>query len=87
MSRVFTVHFPFKGKNYTVLVSFNCYAAEHSYFVKYLDEDVELLIPGNRLVVSVSGNIDHPRSLSGVSKDLVYKTKEAIKGYLELHHD
>jgi hypothetical protein len=87
MSRVFTVSFPFKGKNYTALVSFRCCATENSYLVKYLDEDVDPLIPGNRLVVSKSGDIEYPSPLDRVSKDLVSKTTQAIKGYLDLHQD
>jgi hypothetical protein len=87
MSRVFTVNFRFKGKNYTALVSFKCCPRENSYLVKYLDDDVDSLIPGNRLVVSKSGNIEYPSPLDGLSKDLVSKTTQAIKGYLDLHQD
>jgi hypothetical protein len=87
MSRVFTVNFPFKGRTYTVLVSFNCYATENSYLVKYLDQEAALLIPGSRLVVSVSGKVEYPKPLENFSKDLVSKTTQAIKGYLELHQN
>jgi len=85
MSRAFTVHFGFKGKNYTALVSFNSLATEETYLVKYLDEDIDQLIPGKRLLVSISGSIEDPKLRNEASNDLVGKTKEAIKGYLQSH--
>lgn len=85
MSRVFTIHFPFKGKNYTALVSFKSQSYDPTYLVKYLDEEVEMLIPGNKLQVSRLGGIDHPEHLNEIAKDLVCKTTEAVDGYLSTH--
>lgn len=85
MSRVFTVSFCFKEKKYTALVSFQSQELESSYLIRYLDQEVETLIPGNKLVVSHSGTIEYPKVMDKVACDLVYKTTEAINGYLQLH--
>lgn len=83
MSRIFTVNFPFKEKTYTALVSFKSYGYELSYLVRYLDEDVNTLIPGNKLLVSLSGGIEYPDLLNKLAEDFVYKTTEAINNYLQ----
>jgi len=87
MSRVFTVSFSFKEKNYTALVSFHSQEAHSSYLVKYLDEEVETLIPGNKLLVSLSGAVEYPELVNKIAYDLVYKTTEAINRYLQLHEN
>jgi hypothetical protein len=84
MSRVFTINFSFKEKNYTALVSFRSREHELSYLVRYLDEDIDTLIPGNKLLVSLSGGIEYPKLETKLARDLVYKTTEAINGYLHM---
>jgi hypothetical protein len=85
MSRVFTVHFSFKEKTYTALVSFRSQVYELSYLVRYLDKEINTLIPGNKLLVSLSGGIEYPHLANKLAQDLVYQTTEAINGYLLLH--
>jgi hypothetical protein len=87
MSRVFTINVSFKQKNYTALVSFRTRGYELSYLVKYLDEDVDSLIPGKKLQISLSGDIVHPKPESHLALDLVCKTTEAINCYLQLREN
>ena len=87
MSRVFTIQIPFKEKTYTALVSFTSQGYDLSYLVRYLDEDINALIPGNKLLVSLSGGVEYPKLVNGLAQDLVYKTTEAINGYLQLHEN
>lgn len=85
MSRIFTVHFPFKEKTYTALVSFRSQGYELSYLVRYLDGDIDQLIPGNKLLVSLSGGIEYPKPVNKLAEDLVHKTTETINEYLQSH--
>lgn len=87
MSRLFTIHFPFKQKTYTALVSFKSKGYELSYLVRYLDGDIDTLIPGNKLLVSLSGGVEYPKLANKLAEDLVYKTTEAINGYLQSHEN
>lgn len=87
MSRVFTINVSFKQKNYTALVSFHTQEYEQSYLVKYLDEDIDALIPGKKLQISLSGDIVHPKLESHLAHDLVCKTTEAISCYLQLQEN
>lgn len=87
MSRVFTINVSFKQKNYTALVSFRTQGYELSYLVKYLDEDVDALIPGKKLQISLSGDAVHPKPESHLAHDLVCKTTEAISCYLQLQEN
>jgi hypothetical protein len=82
MSRVFTIQFSFKEKSYTALVSFS---TEHSYVVRYLDEEINSLIPEKKLLVPISEGAEYPRVENRFAQDLVLKTREAITGYLQTH--
>jgi hypothetical protein len=53
MGRVFTVNVPYKGKKRAALVSFETESYDTSFLVRYLDEDIHMLVPGRRIVVSL----------------------------------
>ena len=82
MARLFTIEFPFKGKMESALVSFGSEAYDMSFVVRYLDEEMNQIIPGGRVVVSLSEGIKSPKQLSRLGEDLVYHTTEAINQYL-----
>lgn len=82
MSRVFTIQFSLKGRNYTALVSFMSQEKDICYQVRYLDEEVQKLIPGNKLLVSLSG--DNLKPENKLASDLICKTTEVVKDYLQL---
>jgi len=83
MSRIFTINFSFKEKIYTALVSSRSKEYEPSYTVRYLDEDVDTLIPGNKLVVNLTEGIQHPEVANKLAQDFIRKTTEVINGYLQ----
>jgi hypothetical protein len=87
MSRVFTIHFSFKEKTYSALVSFSSKEHELSYLVRYLDEEVETLIPGNKLLVSLLQGVEYPQLQNKLAHNLVYKTTEVINEYLRSHEN
>jgi hypothetical protein len=84
MSRVFTINFSFKGKNYSALVSSKSEGSTTGYLVRYLNEDITALIPGNELLVSLTGDIKYPQPVNGLARNLVHKTTETINSYLHL---
>jgi hypothetical protein len=84
MSRVFTIQFAFKEKSYTALVSFS---TEHSYVVRYLDEEVNSLMPEKKLVFPISESTEYPTVGNRFAQDLITKTREAISGYLQTHEN
>ena len=85
MSRVFTVNVPYKGQTCAALVSFDSEGYDMSFLVRYLDEDIQQVIPGRRIVVSLSEGIKSPKQLSRLAEDLLSLTTEAISGYLNLY--
>jgi hypothetical protein len=85
MSRIFTINFSFREKTYTALVSCRSKECEPSYLIRYLDDDIKTLIPGNKLLVNLAEGIKHPKPSNKLAEDLVRKTTEAINGYLQLH--
>jgi hypothetical protein len=87
MSRVFTIQFYFKQKNYTALVSFCTQGIKDSCFVRYLDEEINSLIPEKKLLVSISGGVEYPKVEDRIAQDFIYKTREAINGYLQTHRN
>jgi hypothetical protein len=87
MSRVFTVRFLYKEKTYTALVSFGSQEREFSHTVQYLDEDIDALIPGRKLLVSLADGVQQPKLIGKLAQDIVYKTTEAINEYLQHHED
>lgn len=82
MSRVFTIQFAFKGKSYTALVSFMSQEKDICYQVRYLNDEVQKLIPGNKMLVSLSG-VENPRLENKFANDLICKTTEVVKDYLQ----
>jgi hypothetical protein len=82
MARVFSIMFPYKGKPCAALVSFGSEGYDMSFLVRYLDQDIRLVIPDGKLVVSLSEGIKSPKRLNPLAEDLVHKTTEAISGYL-----
>ncbi|MFL5742149.1 MAG: hypothetical protein ACJ75B_18140 [Flavisolibacter sp.] len=85
MSRVFTINIPYKGQSCVALVSFDSEGYDMSFLVRYLDEDIQQLIPGRRIVVSLSEGIKSPKQLSRLAEDLLNLTTEAISGHLNLY--
>jgi hypothetical protein len=85
MARVFTVNVPYKGQSRAALVSFNSEGYNMSFLVRYLDEDIQHLIPGRRIVVSLSEGLRSPKELSRLAEDLLNETTEVISEYLNLH--
>jgi hypothetical protein len=86
MARVFTVNVPYKGQSRAALVSFDSEGYDMSFLVRYLDEDIQEVIPGRKIVVSLSEGIKPPKQLSRLAEDLLNHTTEAISGYLNLYH-
>jgi hypothetical protein len=84
MSRVFTVHFPFKGKTFSAIVSFKQEDVDLCFLIRYLDEDLEECISGRKVVVSLSEGIKSPSQLNKIGEDLVFNTTEAISNHLYL---
>ena len=84
MSRVFTVTFPYKEKGCTALVSLKEEGYDLSFMVRYFDKELNALLPGGKLVFSLSEGI---KTAAGIPEDLVCCTSEAIAGYLRVHHD
>ena len=85
MARVFTVQFPFKGQNQSALVSFKAQAYDMSFLVRYLNEDINEIIPGARILVSLSEGVKSHKQLTNLAEDLVHHTVEAISEHLYLH--
>ncbi|MFL5808655.1 MAG: hypothetical protein ACJ749_03990 [Flavisolibacter sp.] len=82
MARVFSITFIYKGQPCPALVSFEPGGCDMSYLVRYLDRDISQLVPGGKIVVSLSEGIKSTKALSGLGQDLVYRTTEAISTYL-----
>jgi hypothetical protein len=87
MARVFTIDFPFKGKMESALVSFGSEAYDMSFVVRYLDEDINQIIPGGRIVVSLSQGVKSPKQLTRIAEDLVYHTTAAISEHLHFEEN
>jgi hypothetical protein len=84
MVRIFTVNFLYKEKSYTALVSFR-EGYDLSFLVRYLDKDVNNLIPDGKIIVSLLEGLKSPKQLSQEAEEFVYQTTEAISGSLQLH--
>jgi hypothetical protein len=86
MARVFTVNVSYKGQRCAALVSFDCETYNMSFLVRYLDDEIQQLIPGRKVVVSLSEGIKSPKELSPVAEQLLNLTTEAISDHLSHHH-
>jgi hypothetical protein len=84
MARVFTVNVPYKGQSCVALVSFDAEGYNMSFLVRYLNEEIQQVIPGRKIVVSLTEGIKSPRELSRLAEELLNLTTEAISEYLEL---
>jgi len=85
MSRVFTVSFSFKEKTYTALVAFGPRGHGSSCLVKYLDPELNQLVPGNQFEISLREPTGDTKTESKFAEDLLVKTTQAITGYLKSH--
>jgi hypothetical protein len=82
MVRAFSVNFPYKGRSQSALVSFREEGYELSFLVRYVDEEIKQLIPGGRIIVSLSEGIKSHKQLSKPADDLVCNTCKAISRHL-----
>ena len=87
MSRLFTISFPFKGQEYTALVSLQQRQYNLSWLVRYLNKEAEAILPEGKVVFSLEGGIETPKNITNdLTEELVAETSIAISQHL-LHHD
>lgn len=84
MARVFTIRFPFKGQTLSAVVSLKQESYDMSFLICYMEDDVREVIPGRRVVLSLSEGIKSPKELTRYAEDLVSHTSEAITKHLQL---
>ena len=83
MSRMFTVSFPFRGEEYTALVSLSNREYNLSCEVRYLNKEAEALIPEKKIMFSLVGGIESPQKLRDqLAEELVQCTTMAISEHL-----
>jgi hypothetical protein len=82
MARVFTVNFTFKDELHSALISFESRDYDMSFLVRYLDHELQEIIPGRRIVVSLSEGIKSPKILTKTAEELLARTTEAISEHL-----
>ena len=83
MSRLFTVSFPFRGHEYTALVSLSQREYDLSCMVRYLNKEAEALIPDKKIMFSLAGGMETPQRLDGaLAEELVQQTSLAIYDHL-----
>jgi hypothetical protein len=87
MARVFTINFEYKGKVRSALVSFGPEDTDMTFLVRYLDEDLNELIPGRKIIVSLSEGVKSPKNINRLAEDLLNHTTEAISNYLYHYHE
>ena len=84
MSRLFTVSFPFKGQEYTALVSLSQREYDLSCSVRYLNKEAETLIPEKKIMFSLAGGMESPKRLQDkLAEELVQQTSMAISEHLQ----
>jgi hypothetical protein len=86
MARVFTINILFKGRFYLAEVSFNPDELNRSFFVRYLDEEINSLIHGRKIVINFT-NEQTLINMEIMGEELLENTKEAINTYLYQYQD
>ncbi|MDB5251851.1 MAG: hypothetical protein JWP27_1020 [Flaviaesturariibacter sp.] len=83
MGRDFTVNFRYKEQPVTALVNLRDQGYDLSCMVRYLDQDIETMVPEGKLVFSLGNGLQAPRQLTGQPQlELFSRTSEAISRYL-----
>jgi hypothetical protein len=82
MARVFTVNFTFKDQLHSALITFESRDFDMSFLVRYLDQELQEIIPGRRIVVSLNEGIKSPKFLTTTGEELLTRTTEAISRHL-----
>lgn len=85
--RAFTINFPYKGKLRSAVVSFGPEEIDMTFFIRYLDEDINQIIPGRRITVSLTQGIKSPKQLDKLGEDLLSQTTDAINTYMYQQHN
>jgi hypothetical protein len=87
MARVFTINFEYKGTIRSALVSFGPEGNDMTFLVRYLDEELNQLIPGRKIIVSLAEGVKSPKEINRLGEDLLNHTTEAISKYLYHYHE
>jgi hypothetical protein len=86
MSRLFTVNFRFKEAQYTALVSLQDKGYDLSFVIRYLNTEVDAILPERKAVFSLNNGIESPKNLSHkLAEEFVVHTSHAITHYLDHH--
>jgi hypothetical protein len=88
MSRLFTVNFRFREGSYTALVSLQRQGYDLSFLIRYLNKEVDSILPERKVIFSLANGIESPKALPHkLAEDFVVQTSQAISTYLDHHNE
>ncbi|HEU4472904.1 MAG TPA: hypothetical protein VFR58_17540 [Flavisolibacter sp.] len=83
MARIFTLNCPFQDKALTALVSIKHCGYNLLCIVRYMNEDVDHIIPGGKLMFDLTGEIVYSTNTrSDLAEELICRTTHAISEHL-----